>query len=98
MESMGASKFQILIKLIIPNSFPEFISILKINVGMSWVGTIMGEYIACKAGLGSFIVYGGQVFNLDLVMSSTIILCVLAGIMYCGVSVLEKHVYKKRGR
>ena len=90
MKSMGATKFQILKKLVLPNALGEFISVLKINVGMSWVGTIMGEYLVSKAGLGYLIVYGGQVFNLDLVMAATVILCVLASLMYIFVGVLEK--------
>ncbi len=95
MKSMGANKFQILTKLILPNSFVEFISVLKINVGMSWVGTIMGEYLVSKAGLGYLIVYGGQVFNLDLVMASTLVLCLIACGMYALVGILEKKVKKR---
>lgn len=94
LKSMGANKFQILIKLIIPSSLPEFISMLKINVGMTWVGTIMGEYLVSKAGLGYLIVYGGQVFQLDLVMTSTVILCLLAGLMYFLVAQFEKRFKK----
>lgn len=94
LKSMGASKFQILTKLIIPNTIPEFVSILKINVGMTWVGTIMGEYLVSRAGLGYLIVYGGQVFKLDLVMSSTAILCLLASLMYGFVAVIEKKIKK----
>lgn len=94
LKSMGANKFQILTKLIIPNAMPEFISMLKINVGMTWVGTIMGEYLVSKAGLGYLIVYGGQVFQLDLVMTSTVILCILAGLMYFAVAFLEKKLKK----
>lgn len=90
MRSMGASKFQILFKLILPYSIPNFISILKINVGLAWVGVIMGEYLVSAAGLGYLIIYGGQVFKLDLVMASTLILCGLAALMYVGVSMLEK--------
>lgn len=90
MKSMGAKKHQILFKLIIPNAYKEFISVLKINVGMTWVGTIMGEYLVSKAGLGYLIVYGGQVFRLDLVMTSTLILCVLAGLMYGAVCLLQR--------
>lgn len=90
MKAMGATKFQILRKLVLPNAIGEFISVLKINVGMSWVGTIMGEYLVSKAGLGYLIVYGGQVFNLDLVMAATVILCALASIMYIIVGILEK--------
>lgn len=94
MKSMNAKKFQILTKLILPNSRNEFISVLKINVGMSWVGTIMGEYLVSKAGLGYLIVYGGQVFKLDLVMASTVILCLLACLMYLGVGIIEKRFKK----
>lgn len=98
MRSMGANKFQILTKLILPSSLPQFVSVLKISVGMSWVGSIMGEYLVSSAGLGYLIVYGSQVFKLDLVMASTIILCVLASVMYFLVALLEKYVNKKRGR
>ena len=82
MRSMGASKWQILWKLVLPSSYPSVISMLKINVGMAWIGSIMGEYIVSRAGLGYLIVYGGQVFKLDLVMSATFLLCVLAAGMY----------------
>lgn len=96
LKSMGASKWQILIKLVIPSSLPNFISMLKINVGMAWIGSIMGEYIVSKAGIGYLIVYGGQVFKLDLVMSAVFILCVLAAGMYALVALLEKLVIKNR--
>lgn len=95
MKSMGANKFQILYKLILPNSLEEFMSVLKINVGMTWVGTIMGEYLVSKAGLGYLIVYGGQVFRLDLVMTSTLLLCLLAGLMYGIICLIQKIVLRK---
>jgi NitT/TauT family transport system permease protein len=96
LKSMGASKWQILTKLVIPSSLPNFISMLKINVGMAWIGSIMGEYIVSKAGIGYLIVYGGQVFKLDLVMSAVLILCVLAALMYALVALLEKIVIKNK--
>lgn len=95
MKSMGANKWQILTKLVIPNGINEFMSVLKINVGMTWVGTIMGEYLVSKAGLGYLIVYGSQVFKLDLVMTSILILCILAGLMYGVVCLFEKIINKK---
>ncbi len=94
LKSMGAKKIQILFKLIIPGSLNTFISMLKINVGMAWIGSIMGEYLVSRAGLGYLIVYGSQVFKLDLVMSATIILCILAALMYSLVALLEKKVIK----
>ena len=98
MRSMGASKWQILWKLVLPSSYPSVISMLKINVGMAWIGSIMGEYIVSRAGLGYLIVYGGQVFKLDLVMSATFILCVLAAGMYFLVVLLEKILVKNAER
>ncbi|MBO5926884.1 MAG: ABC transporter permease [Clostridia bacterium] len=95
LKSFGANKLQILFKLILPASLPTFVSCLKINVGMSWIGSIMGEYLVSKQGIGYLIVYGGQVFKLDLVMASTVILCLLAGVMYFLVVLLEKIITKR---
>ncbi len=94
MKSMHANKFQILFKLVLPNALPEFISVLKINVGMSWVGTIMGEYLSSRAGLGYLINYGSQVLQLDIVMASIVVLCLLAAGMYALVIPFEKKFKK----
>ena len=94
LRSMGANKIQLLVHLIIPNSIPTLISTLKVNVGLAWIGSIMGEYIVSKQGLGYLIVYGGQVLKLDLVMASTVILCLLAGSMYAIVALLERKITK----
>ena len=94
LKSMGATKSQIFLKLVLPSALPTMISTLKINVGMSWIGSIMGEYLVSKRGLGYLIVYGGQVFKLDLVMASTVVLCVLAAIMYLVVSIVERTLIK----
>ncbi len=98
LKSMGANKMQVLVKLVIPGSLPTLISMLKISVGMAWVGSIMGEYLVSRAGLGYLIVYGGQVFKLDLVMASTVVLCVLATFMYGLVALLEKCIIKFKGK
>ncbi|MEG2289155.1 MAG: ABC transporter permease [Clostridium sp.] len=90
LKTFGASKVKILIHLIIPATKPTFISALKISVGLSWVGVIMGEFLVAKAGLGFLIVYGGQVAQLDMVMMSVVILAVIAYIMYEIVHYFEK--------
>ena len=94
LRSFGATKWQILINLVVPGSLSTLISMLKISVGMAWIGSIMGEYLVSRAGLGYLIVYGGQVFKLDLVMASTVVLCVLATLMYIAVAALEKAIIK----
>lgn len=96
MRTMGANKFQTFTRLIFPSNIPNLMSSLKINVGMAWVGVIMGEYLTSKAGLGYLIVYGGQVFKLDLVMTSIVVLCLLASIMYGLIALAEIYVNKRR--
>ena len=98
MRTLHATKWQTLWKLVFPANIPTVMSCLKVSVGMSWVGTIMGEYLVSKAGLGYLIVYGGQVFNLSLVMCATVLLCLLAAAMYLGVALLEKAVNRKIGQ
>ena len=93
-KSLGANKFQIFFKLILPNSLKDIVATLKINVGLSWIGAIMGEYLVSKAGLGYLLIYGGQVFNLNLVMTATVILCILASVMYFAVALFEKLMNK----
>jgi len=94
-RSFGGTKQQILTKVLLPASFPNIINALKVNVGLSWVGVIVGEFLVSKAGLGYLIVYGGQVFKLDLVMTSVVILAVAATIMYQGVIYFEQYVLRK---
>ena len=95
-KTFQASKLQILIKIIIPANLSTFINSLKVNIGLSLVGVISGEFLVSKAGLGYLIVYGGQVFKLDLVMTSVLILGVVAGIMYGAVILLEKIISKSK--
>lgn len=96
MRTLGASRIQIFRLVVLPANIGTIIASLKVNVGMSWVGVIMGEFLVSKAGLGYLIVYGGQVFNLDLVMGSTLILCLAAGGMYALVALLQRYITKKR--
>ena len=95
-QTFGGTKFQVLAKVLLPASSPTIINALKINVGLSWVGVIVGEFLVSKAGLGYLIVYGGQVFKLDLVMTSVIILGVAATVMYQGVVYLERLLVKNK--
>ena len=89
MQSFGATKFQILTKLILPANIASIISTLKINVGMSLIGVITGEFLVASCGIGYLIVYGGQVFKMDLVMAGILILAIIATLLYIGVSWIE---------
>ena len=95
-ETFKASKFQILSKIVIPANLATFVNSLKVNIGLSLVGVISGEFLVSKAGLGYLIVYGGQVFKLDLVMTSVIILGIVAGLMYTVILVFEKFIQNSK--
>lgn len=94
MKTFRASRLQTLRYLIIPASVPVLISALKINVGLSWVGVIMGEFLVAREGLGFLIVYGGQVSQLDMVMMSIVILSVIAFVMYKLVAIVENKIVR----
>lgn len=96
LKSFGATKYQILTKLILPSNIGNIINIVKINIGLSWVGVIVGEFLVSRYGIGYLIVYGGQVFRLDLVMMGVMVLAVCAWIMYEIVNLIEKLYKTKR--
>ena len=91
-RTFGATKRQVFTKIVFPSNINTLFNSLKINIGLSLVGVIAGEFLVSKAGLGYLIVYGGQVFQLDLVMSSVLILSVMAALMYQSVVLLQKFV------
>lgn len=94
-QTFKANKMQVLTKVVIPANKHTFFNSLKVNIGLSLVGVITGEFLVSKAGLGYLIVYGGQVFQLDLVMTGVIILAIVAAAMYGSVLLLEKIFVKK---
>lgn len=94
LKTFGASKYQILRKVIIPANIPGIMSVIKVNIGLSWIGVIVGEFLVSKAGIGYLILYGSQTFKLDLVMMGVFVLGLIAAIMYFFAAWLEKKVIK----
>ncbi|MCL2580131.1 MAG: ABC transporter permease [Oscillospiraceae bacterium] len=93
-ETFGAGRLQTFVKIIYPSNLHTLFSSLKVNIGLSLVGVIAGEFLVSRAGLGYLIVYGGQVFQMDLVMTSVLLLALLAALLYGGVVLLERVVMK----
>lgn len=94
LKTFGANKYQILRKVIIPANIPSIMSVIKVNIGLSWIGVIVGEFLVSKAGIGYLILYGSQTFKLDLVMMGVFVLGLVAAIMYFLAAWLEKKVIK----
>ncbi len=93
-KSFKASKQQILFKLIIPNSYNTIISSLKLNISMSLIGVIMGEFLVSQEGIGYLIIYGTQVFNLSLVMAGILILLIISFLLYKIIILVENKLIK----
>ena len=93
-KSMKATKFQILTKLVIPSSYQTIVTSLKLNISLTLIGVIMGEFLVSKQGIGYLIVYGKQVFNLNLVMTGIILLLILSYILYKLIVMLENKLLK----
>ncbi len=89
--SLKATKFQQYIYLMFPHNLRVLASVLKINISMSLIGVIMGEFLVSKKGIGYLIMYGSQVFNLDLVMTGIFILCIVATLLYVVMDYLTKR-------
>ncbi|MCI9305555.1 MAG: ABC transporter permease [Lachnospiraceae bacterium] len=93
--TLGGNKKDVLRKVVLPSSIPIFINTMKVNIGLCLVGVVIGEFIGSRQGLGYLIIYGSQVFQLDMVLMSIVILCVMAMILYQGINLVEKHCLKR---
>ncbi len=94
LKSFKASPSQIFFKLILPNNFNNLINTFKVNIGLVFIGVIMGEFLVSKAGVGYLIMYGSQVFNLNLVMTGIILLAIMASLMYYMIIFIDKKLKK----
>lgn len=90
-HTLGGTKKDVLYKVVLPGNIPSIISVMKVNIGLSLVGVIIGEFLAAKAGLGYLIIYGSQVFKLDWVIMSIVLLCIMATVLYKLLSAVEKR-------
>ena len=92
--TLHGTKRHILTKVLFPSTLPTLISLMKVNIGLALVGVIIGEFLAARQGLGYLIIYGSQVFKLDWVIMSIVVLCVVAVGLYQLIGLLEKHLMR----
>lgn len=88
-RTLGGHRGHILWKIILPGNIPTLLNLMKVNIGLCLVGVIIGEFIAAKRGLGYLIIYGSQVFKLDWVILSILLLCIIAMALYTGIDRIE---------
>lgn len=92
--TLGGTKKDTLWKVVLPGTVPNILSIMKVNIGLCLVGVVIGEFIGARCGLGYLIIYGSQVFKLDWVIMSIVILCVIAMLLYTLLGRLERACRK----
>ncbi len=95
-QTFGATKAQILTKVVLPGSIPTLIATLKVNAGLSLVGVVVGEFKSANFGLGYLIQYGSQIFKMNIVMTAVTVLAVVSSVMYLAISGLESAVMRRR--
>ena len=93
MKSFNANKWQIFYMLVLPSSKSTLISSIKLNISMSLIGIIMGEFLVSKEGIGYLIMYGSQVFNLNLVITGIFILGILSYLLYLVITYFENRIF-----
>jgi len=95
-QTFGASKAQILAKVVLPGSVPTLIAALKVNAGLSLVGVVVGEFQSANLGLGYLIVYGSQILKMNIVMTAITLLAIVSSLMYLAIAWLETAVMRRR--
>jgi NitT/TauT family transport system permease protein len=95
-QTFGATKGQVLTKVVLPGSVPTLIAALKVNAGLSLVGVVVGEFQSASLGLGYLIQYGSQIFKLNIVMTAVTILAIVSSTIYIAISWLEAIVMRRR--
>jgi NitT/TauT family transport system permease protein len=98
LKSFKANKLKILMKLILPSNFYNLLSLFKINIGLSFVGVIVGEFIVSKEGIGYLIMYGSQVFKMQIVMMGVLILALSSFVLYEIVNIFIYLKYKRKDK
>lgn len=75
---MGATRWQIFCKVIVPSSLPSVYTGLKIGTGLSLIGAVIGEFVASRAGLGHMILYASGSLDTPALYLGIIVLALFA--------------------
>lgn len=93
--ALGGNKRQVLTLILLPANIPTIMNVLRVNIGLSLIGVIIGEFLSAKAGLGYLIIYGSQIFKMDWVLLSIVILCLIAALLYQGLGKLSSRISRR---
>ena len=94
--TLHGNRFHALTKVVLPSSVPAIMNMMKVNIGLCLVGVVIGEFLAAKSGLGYLIIYSSQVFKMDWLLMSIVLLCIMAMALYTFISFIQKQYQKSR--
>ena len=93
--ALGGNKKQVMTKVLLPGNIPVIMNVLRVNIGLSLIGVIIGEFLSAKAGLGYLIIYGSQIFKMDWVLLSIVLLCLIAAGLYGLLGMIGRRISQK---
>ena len=93
--TLKGNRYHVLTKVVLPSSLPAIINTMKVNIGLCLVGVVIGEFLAARSGLGYLIIYSSQVFKMDWLLMSIVLLCIMAMALYSLISLLETYCRKR---
>ena len=94
MNSLHASRSQILWKVEVPASLPVFLGGLRVGATLSVIGAIVGELVGAENGLGFLLQLGDFQYDTPMVFVAVFMLIALALILYGAVTLLERRFLK----
>ena len=97
-RSLNATKLRVLVHVQLPTSVPFLLAGMKIAITMAMIGTIVGEFITSRAGLGYLILTAAGRLDTNLIMASIVVLCAWGLLLYGAVELFERMVSRWIGR
>ena len=94
LRSMGATRRQLLVKLLFPASLPSFFSGLKVAATLSVVGATIGEWVGARRGLGFLMLESNARLRVDLVFASILMLTLVGLLLYAALRIIESRALR----
>lgn len=96
--SLGATKLQVLIRVVLPNALPEIFTGLRTAMGVCWGTVVAAELVAADRGIGSMIMIAKNFLNTDIVVIGIVIIGLIGFAIEILMRMLERKLIPWRGK
>ncbi|MEX3953228.1 taurine ABC transporter permease TauC [Paraburkholderia sp. EG287B] len=91
-QSLGATRFQLLVHVVLPSALPEILTGVRIALGAGWSTLVAAELIAATRGLG-FMVYSASRFLVtDVVVAGILLIGAIALVLELGLRAVQRNL------